>query len=79
MLSLQILFISCNKYINPFVSHAHFLYTLKTSENLKVFWRFQGVEKGCIGNKWVNFSMNSKYTNMYHFYTHRFMGYKLRP
>ena len=21
--------------------------------NLTVFWRFQGVEKGCIGNKWV--------------------------
>ena len=23
-------------------------------ENLKVFWRFQGVEKGCSGNKWIN-------------------------
>ena len=27
---------------------------LKISENRKVFWCFQGVEKGCIGNKWVN-------------------------
>ena len=42
-------------YINPFVSNAPFLYPLKTSENLTVFWCFQGVEKGCIGNEWVNF------------------------
>ena len=42
-------------YFNPFVPNAPFLYPLKTSENLKVFWCFQGVEKGCIGNKWVNF------------------------
>ena len=38
---------------NPFVPNAPFLYPLKTSENLKVFWCFQGVEKRCIGNKWV--------------------------
>ena len=31
--------------INPFVPNAPFLYPLKT---------FQGVEKGCIGNEWVN-------------------------
>ena len=31
-----------------------FLYPLKISENRKVFWCFQWVEKGCIGNKWVN-------------------------
>ena len=31
-------------YINPLVPNAFFLYPLKTS----------GVEKGCIGNKWVN-------------------------
>ena len=24
------------------------------SENLTVFWCFQGVKKGCIGNNWVN-------------------------
>ena len=38
---------------NPFVPNAPFLYPLKTSENLTVFWCFQGVEKGCIGNEWV--------------------------
>ena len=27
---------------------------LKTSENLKVFWCCQGVEKECIENQWVN-------------------------
>ena len=37
--------------LTPFVSNARFLYSLKTSENRKVF---QGVEKGCIGNEWVN-------------------------
>ena len=37
--------------INPFVPNAPFLYPLKTS--LKVFWRFQGVEKVCIGNLWI--------------------------
>ena len=39
--------------INPFVPNVPFLYLLKTSENLTVFGCFQGVEKGCIGNKWV--------------------------
>ena len=47
---------------NPFVSNSPFHYTLKTSENRKVFC-FQGVEKGCIGNKWVKscllFSQNA--------------------
>ena len=43
-----------SKLINPFVPSAPFFYPLKTSENRKVSWRFQGVEKGCIGNKWVN-------------------------
>ena len=32
---------------NQFVPSAPFLYPLKTSENRK------GVQKGCIGNKWV--------------------------
>ena len=36
-----------------FVPSLPFLYPLKTSENRKVFWCFQGVEKGCIGNEWV--------------------------
>ena len=39
---------------NPFVPNAPFLYPLKTSENCKVFWCFQGVKKRSIGNKWVN-------------------------
>ena len=40
--------------INPFIPNAPFLYPLKTSENRKVFWCFQGMEKGCMGDKWVN-------------------------
>ena len=43
---------SCNK-VNPFVPNAPFLCPLEISENLTVFWCFQGVEKGCIGNKCV--------------------------
>ena len=38
---------------NPFVSNSPFLCSLKTSQNRKVFWCFQGVETGCIGNVWV--------------------------
>ena len=41
--------------LNPFIPNAPFLYPLKTSENRKVFWCFQGVEKGYIRNKWVKF------------------------
>ena len=44
--------------VNPFVSNAPFLYSLKTSENLKVFWYFQGTEKECIEKKWVKLSLN---------------------
>ena len=36
--------------LSPFVPSAPFLYLLKTPEN----WCFQGVEKGCIRNEWVN-------------------------
>ena len=36
--------------ISTFVLNAPFLTALKTSENRKVFWCFQGEEKGCIGN-----------------------------
>ena len=39
---------------NPFVASAPFLYPLKISENLPVFWCFQGLEKRCIGNKWFD-------------------------
>ena len=38
---------------NSFVLNAPFLYPLKTSKNLTVFWCFQGVEKECIGNERV--------------------------
>ena len=37
-------------FVNPYAPNAPFLYLLKTSENLTV----QKVEKGCIGNEWVN-------------------------
>ena len=40
-------------FFNPFFPNASFLYPLKQLENRKVFWCFQVVEKGCIGNKWV--------------------------
>ena len=40
--------------INPFAPNARFLYSLKASENLTVFWRFHELEKACIGNEWVN-------------------------
>ena len=43
-----------NLYFNPFVSNAPFLYPLKKSENLTVFWCFQRVEKRCIGNNGLN-------------------------
>ena len=49
-----------NGTFNPFVPDAPFLYSLKTSKNLTVFWCFQGVEKGCIRNKWNNpFKVNA--------------------
>ena len=40
-------------FFNPFFPNASFLYPLKPLENRKVFWCFQVVEKGCIGNEWV--------------------------
>ena len=46
-----------HNYVNPFVPNAPFLCPLKTSENLTVFC-FQGVEKGCAGNEWVNMILN---------------------
>ena len=47
------LWFSVKTYFNPFVPNETFLYPLKTSENLTVFWCFQGVEKICIGREWV--------------------------
>ena len=40
----------------PIFPSAPFLYPLKISENLMVSWCFHGLEKGCIGNEWVNFT-----------------------
>ena len=54
--------------LNPFVPNASFLYPLNTSENRKVFWCFQVVEKGCIGNEWVNvMTINYSDWNVYDF------------
>ena len=44
---------------NSFLPNAPFFYFLKTSEYCKVFLCFHGVEKGCIGNKWVNKENNT--------------------
>ena len=38
---------------NPFIPNAPFLHPLKTLENILVYWCFQAVERGCIGNRWV--------------------------
>ena len=41
--------------INPFFPNVPFLYPLKISENIKVFWWFQWVEKNCNEKKcWNN-------------------------
>ena len=42
---------NCTSFVNPFILSASFRYPLKIST---FFWCFQGVEKGRIGNKWVN-------------------------
>ena len=47
--------------INPFVPNAPFLYPLKTSENRKIFWCIQGIEKECLEKKWVNQENQSFY------------------
>ena len=41
----------CLRFLNPFVPNAPFVYLLKTSENRKVSWYFQGVGKGSIRNE----------------------------
>ena len=41
-------------FFNPFVPNAPSVYPLKTSENRKFSDVFRGVDKGCIGNEWVN-------------------------
>ena len=52
ILTRKVLFLQRSlKIINPFVPNEPFLYPLKTSENRKIFRCFNGVQKGCIGNK----------------------------
>ena len=51
---LILFFVSDLLVFNPFVPNVPFLYSQKALENRKVFWCFQGVEKSCIGNEWVN-------------------------
>ena len=46
--------------INPYVPNVSFLYFQKTLENLNVLWKFYGVEKGYIGNKWIKESLLRK-------------------
>ena len=54
---MELILLSC--LINPFVPSSSFLYPLKTSENLTVFWCFQGVEKGCIGMNGLSWLKNT--------------------
>ena len=57
--------------IISFVPNASLLYPLKTN-NLTFFWCFQGVEKGCIENKFRRFKfknlINSLRVNVLHFF-----------
>ena len=64
----------------PFVPNTIFLSPLKTSEDRKVFWCFQRVEKGCIGNKWVNwFLENSQiFPSSIHVALHKKWSFSLR-
>ena len=45
-------------HLNLIVPNASFLCPLKTTT---VFWCFQGVEKGCIWNDWVNYACSVWY------------------
>ena len=45
------IFYVAEMFVAGIVPSAPFLYPLKTRN---LFWCFRGVEKGCIGNEWVN-------------------------
>ena len=68
----------CAKYkrqraqINPFFLNAPFLYLLETLENLTVFGCFQGVEKGCIENKWVKPKLLLHFTEYFAYHYSKF-------
>ena len=53
----------CKYQIDPFVCNALFLHPLKVSSATLRFYVFR-VEKGCIGNKWLNF-LNDFYTKLF--------------
>ena len=53
------------RFLDPFAPNLPFLYTLKTWKNLTVFWCFQGVEKWCIGSKWVDQWLKIQYNWYY--------------
>ena len=44
---------SFSAYFKAFGPNVPFLNLLKTWEKPKVFWRFQGIDNECTGNKWV--------------------------
>ena len=52
ILFLALIIERTHKRINPFVPNAPFFYPLKTTRG------FQGVEKACMGNEWVNYSVS---------------------
>ena len=56
---LELRFLLCLDILNHSFPMQPFSTPLKTSENLRVFWCFQGVEKGCIGNDWVKYKKRS--------------------
>ena len=45
-------FASLGKF-NPHVPNAPFLYPLRISQNHRVLWCFQRIEKGCTANEWA--------------------------
>ena len=62
----MLLFFKYNCFYTPFnhvLTHLFpmhlFCTLLKTSENLAIFRCVQGVEKGCIGDKWINATLPS--------------------
>ena len=66
LLSTTILIFITQILINPFAPNTPFLYPLKTSENLTVFWSFQGVEKECIGDTWAHSNYEFSHSHMLH-------------
>ena len=51
--------------INPLVPSAPFLCPQKTSENCNALC-FQGVEKECVGSKWVKYNRKFEWNEFHH-------------